>query len=79
MLDRGPGSLSRVDERGGRGRRVVKSRLPLLIVGQRSDGHKSFPGLVLFILMAPPLQHEVVGPFPDTGCMVPQPFAAGRN
>jgi hypothetical protein len=34
MLDRGP----QVDERGGRGRKVVKSRLPTLIIGWRSDG-----------------------------------------
>jgi hypothetical protein len=29
-LDRGPGSLHWVDDRGGRGRQVVKSRLPTL-------------------------------------------------
>jgi hypothetical protein len=38
MLDRGPGSLPWVDERGGRGRQVAKSYLPELIVGWRSDG-----------------------------------------
>jgi hypothetical protein len=50
---------------------VAKSRLPVLIIGQRSDGRRSFPGLVLFRLVAPPLQHGVVGPFSGTGCMVP--------
>jgi hypothetical protein len=34
----GPGSLPRVDESGGWGRQVVKSRLSALIVGWRSDG-----------------------------------------
>jgi hypothetical protein len=34
----GPGSLPRVDERGMRGRQVAKSRLPMLIIGWRSDG-----------------------------------------
>jgi hypothetical protein len=29
--------------------------------------------------VAPPLQHGVVGPFPGTGCMVLQLFAAGGN
>jgi hypothetical protein len=38
MLDRGPGSIPWVDERGGRGRQVVKSHLPMLIIGWRSDG-----------------------------------------
>jgi hypothetical protein len=42
MLDRGPGSLPRVNERGGRGRQVVKSHLPTLIVGWRSDGMDHF-------------------------------------
>jgi hypothetical protein len=36
-FDRGPGSLPRVIERSERGRQVVKSRLPALIVGWRSD------------------------------------------
>jgi hypothetical protein len=30
MFDQGPRSLPRVDERGGRRRQVVKSRLPVL-------------------------------------------------
>jgi hypothetical protein len=34
----GPGSQPRVDERGGMGSHVVKSCLPALIVGWRSDG-----------------------------------------
>jgi hypothetical protein len=55
---------------------VVKSRLPTLNVGWRSDGHGSFPRLVLYRLVAPPLQSEVVDPFFCTGCMVSQPFAA---
>jgi hypothetical protein len=42
---------------------VVKSRLPTLNVGWRSDGHGSFPRLVLYRLVAPPLQSEVVDPF----------------
>jgi hypothetical protein len=40
-LDQGPGSLPRVEERGGRGRQVVKSHLPVLIVGWRNDGMDS--------------------------------------
>jgi hypothetical protein len=35
--------------------------------------------LVLFRLVAPSLQPEEVGLFPDTGYMVPQPFKAGGN
>jgi hypothetical protein len=34
-FDRGPGSLPRVDERGGRVRHAVKSRLPLLLIAIR--------------------------------------------
>jgi hypothetical protein len=52
MLDQGPGSLPWVDERGGRGRRMVKSYLPVLIIGRRSDGCGSFLRLVLFRLVA---------------------------
>jgi hypothetical protein len=37
MFDRGLGSLPRVVERGRRGRQVVKSCLPVVIVGWRSD------------------------------------------
>jgi hypothetical protein len=37
-FDRGPESLPWVIDRGGRGRQVVKSCLPVLIVGWRSDG-----------------------------------------
>jgi hypothetical protein len=37
-FDRGPSSLPWVVERGGRGRQVVKSCLPTLIIGWRSDG-----------------------------------------
>jgi hypothetical protein len=37
-FDRGLGSLPQVDERGGRGRQVVKSCLPMLIIGWISDG-----------------------------------------
>jgi hypothetical protein len=36
-LDRGPESVPRVDERGRRGRQVVKFCLPMLIVGWKSD------------------------------------------
>jgi hypothetical protein len=36
-FDRGAKSLPQVVERGGRGRQVVKSHLPMLIVGWRSD------------------------------------------
>jgi hypothetical protein len=39
----------------------------------------SFPGLVLFRLVAPPLQYGVVGLFPGMGSMVLQPFATGGN
>jgi hypothetical protein len=49
---------------------VAKSRLSILIIGWRSVGRGSFPGLVLFRLVAPPLQPEVVGMFPGMGCMV---------
>jgi hypothetical protein len=38
MLDRGPGSVSRVNKRGGEGRQVAKSCMPVLIIGCRSDG-----------------------------------------
>jgi hypothetical protein len=31
------------------------------------------------MLVAPPLQPKVMGSFPDTGCMVPKPFAAGKS
>jgi hypothetical protein len=58
---------------------VAKSRLLAPIVGWRSDGRGSFPGLVLFNLVTPPLKPEGVGAFPDTGCMVPQLFATRRN
>jgi hypothetical protein len=51
----------------------------VLIVGQRSDGQRSFPRLVLFRLVAPLLQSGVVGSFLGTRCMVPQPFAADGN
>jgi hypothetical protein len=37
-LDRGPRSLSWVNERGGRGKQVEKSCLPALIIWWRSDG-----------------------------------------
>jgi hypothetical protein len=37
MFDQGPGSLPRVNERGGMGRQVVKSHLATLIIGWRSD------------------------------------------
>jgi hypothetical protein len=37
-FDRGLGSLPQVIKRGRRGRQVVKSHLPALIVGWRSDG-----------------------------------------
>jgi hypothetical protein len=50
---------------------VAKSYLPALIIGWRSDGCESFPGLVLFRLVAPPVQPRVVGLFPRMGCMVP--------
>jgi hypothetical protein len=77
--DWGPGSLPWVDKRVGRGRQVVKSRLPALIIGWRSDGHRSFPRLVLFRLVVPPIQPGVVRLFPSMECMVPQPFAVGGN
>jgi hypothetical protein len=37
MFDQGLGSLPQVIERGGRGKQVVKSHLPALIIGWRSD------------------------------------------
>jgi hypothetical protein len=39
----------------------------------------SFLRLVLFRLVAPPLQPGVVGPFPGTVCLVPRPFATRWN
>jgi hypothetical protein len=36
-------------------------------------------GLVLFRLVAPPLQPRVVEPSPGMGCMVSQSFTAGGN
>jgi hypothetical protein len=42
---------------------VAKSHPLALSVGWRSDGHGSFPGLVLFRLVTPPLQPKVVGHF----------------
>jgi hypothetical protein len=58
---------------------VAKSCLPVLIVRRRSDGHRSFLGLILFRLVIPPLHPGVVGLFSGMGCMVPQPFVAGGN
>jgi hypothetical protein len=58
---------------------VAKSYLATLIIGWRSDGRRSFPGLVLFKLVAPPLQPRVVGPFPGMRCMVPQSFDIRGN
>jgi hypothetical protein len=40
---------------------VVKSCLPMIIVGRRSDGRGSFLALVLFRLVASPLQLRLVG------------------
>jgi hypothetical protein len=60
---------------------VVKSHLPELIIGWRCDGG-SFLRLILFRLVAHPLQPGVVGSFAVMGYMVPQPFVArvlGRN
>jgi hypothetical protein len=54
-FDRGPGSLPQVIERGGRGRQVVKSRLHALNHRVEKWWHGSFPGLVLFRLVTPPL------------------------
>jgi hypothetical protein len=42
MLDQGLRSLSQVDKRGERGRWVVKSPLPVQIVGRRSDGSRDW-------------------------------------
>jgi hypothetical protein len=75
----GGGSLPWVDERGRRGRWVVKSWPSVLIIGWRSDDRGSFLGLVLFRLVAPPLQLRVMGQFPDMRCMILQPFAAEGN
>jgi hypothetical protein len=38
-----------------------------------------FLGLVLFMLVAPPLQPGVARSFPSMGYLVPQPFAARGN
>jgi hypothetical protein len=78
MFDPGPGSLPRLIKRGGRTRQVVKSHLPELIIGWRCDGG-SFLRLILFRLVAHPLQPGVVGSFAVMGYMVPQPFVAGVN
>jgi hypothetical protein len=53
---------TRVDEKGGMGKQLVKSYLLALILGWRSDGMDYFRDLVLFRLVAAPLQHGVVGP-----------------
>jgi hypothetical protein len=37
------------------------------------------PEISSFMLVVHPLQSRVVGPFPSTGCLVPQPFAAEGN
>jgi hypothetical protein len=58
---------------------VAKSRLPVLIVGQRSDGRGSFLGLVLFRLVASPLQPRLVGHFLVWGVWFPYLFATRGN
>jgi hypothetical protein len=55
--------LPRVEEEGGTGRQVVKSCLLVPIVGWRGEGVILFLGLVLFRLVAPPLQPGVVGSY----------------
>jgi hypothetical protein len=78
-LDWGHMSLPRVVERGGRGRQVVIFCLLTLIVGRRNDDVDRSQDLFFLGWWPPPLQSRVVGPFPGTGCVVPQLFAAGGN
>jgi hypothetical protein len=64
--------MPRVDEKGGRGRQVAKSRLLVLIVGRRSDGmDRSRDQFFLGWCPPPPLQPGMVGSFPGMGCVVP--------
>jgi hypothetical protein len=78
-LDWGPGSLPWVDKRGRKGRQVVKSYLPALNHRVENRWRVWSSGLIFFMFVAPPLQPEVVGPFPGMGSMVPQLFAIGGN
>jgi hypothetical protein len=79
MLVRVPGSLPLVNERSGKGRQVAKSCLPALNCRLENRRRGWSSGLILFRLVAPPLQPGVVGLFPGMGRMVPQSFAAGGN
>jgi hypothetical protein len=58
---------------------VMKSYMPTLNHRVENRRHGWYLGLILFRLVAPPLQSGVVGPFPGTGCMVPQSFVVGGN
>jgi hypothetical protein len=63
-LLRAPGHVwpeARVEEGGRTVRQVAKSCLPAPIVGWKKCNRGLLPGLVLFRLVAPPLQPRVVG------------------
>jgi hypothetical protein len=66
MFDRGPGSLP------GSSREAGGGEIPSTRTNRRVEKlwHELFPRLVLFRLVAPPLQLRVVGPFPGMRCMV---------
>jgi hypothetical protein len=79
MFDQRPESLPQAGERGGKGRQVAKSYSPMLnrrVVNRRRGWSSE---LILFRLVAFPLQPIVVGPFPSMRCMVPKLFVTGGN
>jgi hypothetical protein len=70
MLDRGPRSLPRVKERGGRGRQVEKSRLLALIIGWRSDGMDYSQGYSFLGMVVEPFATVGNRSYPEF-CVVP--------
>jgi hypothetical protein len=62
---------SRVGEGGEPGRLVVKSCPPMTIINEGKRWSGLLPGLVLFRLVAPPLQLGVMGPYPIRGVWFP--------
>jgi hypothetical protein len=50
---------------------MVRSYPPLTTVMGGMRWHELLPGLVLFRLVAPPLQPGVVGPYPIRGVLYP--------
>jgi hypothetical protein len=66
----GPGLCPR-SMREARGADRWRNPVYVLIIGWRTDGRGSCPELVIFRLVAPPLQPKVVGPFPGMGVWFP--------